>query len=69
MSSAAVFVCLKVGSCPNDDNSVQFFYCPFPCSIQIILISESVAAEKTQDFAENLRFYCLFISFALGFQF
>ena len=23
---------LKVGSCPNDDNSVQFFICPFLCS-------------------------------------
>ena len=24
---------LKVGSCPNDDNSVQILFCPFLCSI------------------------------------
>ena len=24
---------LKVGSCPNDGNSVQIFLCPFLCSI------------------------------------
>ena len=24
---------LKVGSCPNNDNSVQIFFCPFLCSI------------------------------------
>ena len=26
------FQALKVGSCPNDENSVQFFICPFLCS-------------------------------------
>ena len=24
---------LKVGSCPDDDNSVQILFCPFLCSI------------------------------------
>ena len=24
---------LKVGSCPNDDNFVQIYFCPFLCSI------------------------------------
>ena len=28
---------LKVGSCPNDDNSVQILFGPFLCSISIIL--------------------------------
>ena len=41
---------LKVGSCPNDDNSVQIFFCPFLCSIQIILYFEFVAAKKTARF-------------------
>ena len=26
-------IALKVGSCPNDDNSVQILFCPFLCSI------------------------------------
>ena len=42
---------LKVGSCPKDDHSVQILFCSFLCSIGIILCSESVAAEKMQDFA------------------
>ena len=41
---------LKVGSCSNNDNSVQIFFCPFLCSILIILFFESVAAEKTAKF-------------------
>ena len=28
-----VFGTLKVGSCPNDDSSVQILFCPFLCSI------------------------------------
>ena len=40
-----LFGALKVGSCPYDDNPVQIFICPFPCSI-----SESVAAEKAARF-------------------
>ena len=61
---------LNVGSCPNDDNSVQILFCPLLCSILIILCSESLAAKKkkkkkkkkeTQDFASNWRFFiCLF---------
>ena len=41
---------LKVGSCPNNGNSVQTFFCPFLCSIQIVLFFESVAAMKTARF-------------------
>ena len=28
-----VYLRLKVGSCPNDDNFVQIYFCPFLCSI------------------------------------
>ena len=28
-----LFGALKVGSCPNNDKSVHFFFCPFLCSI------------------------------------
>ena len=52
-----LFGALKVGSCPDDDNPVQIFICPFPCSI-----SESVAAEKAQDFAGILRFSFVYYS-------
>ena len=31
--SRGKFFPLKVGSCPNNDISVQFFVCPFLCSI------------------------------------
>ena len=37
---------LKVGSCPNDDNSVQIFVYPCLCSISKILFSESVVPSK-----------------------
>ena len=47
-----MYHCLKVGSCPNDDNSVKKFYLSFLCSICIILFSESVAA--------NLRFLLVY---------
>ena len=46
-SSIFTFVFLKVGSCSNNDNSVQIFFCPFLSTISIILFFESVAAEKT----------------------
>ena len=60
---------LKVGSCPNDDNSVQILFCLFLCSISIILCFESVAVQKTQDFAENSCFFRFLIFFVLEFQF
>ena len=44
---------LKVGSCPDDDNSVQcylFFFCLFLCSNLMISFSEPIAAEKTAIF-------------------
>ena len=42
---------LKVGSCPNNDNSVQFFFVPFSVhSISVILFCGSVAAKKTERF-------------------
>ena len=46
-------IILKVGSCPNDDNFVYFFFCLFLCSSQVTLFSESLPAKKTQNFAEN----------------
>ena len=53
---------LKVGSCPNNDNSVQIFFCPFLGSIQIILFFESVAAEKTARICREFTFIvCLFL--------
>ena len=42
-----LFDTLKVGSCPNDENFVQIIFCPFLCSILIILLSEYVPAKKT----------------------
>ena len=41
---------LKVGSCPNDENSVQISFYAFMCSIRIFMRSESVAVEKTARF-------------------
>ena len=41
---------LKVGSCLNDDNTVQNVFGHFLCSICIILFSESKTAEKTAIF-------------------
>ena len=53
---------LKVGSCPNDDNSVHLFCSIFYVVFKYILFAESVVAKKTpQDFAENLHF--LFVYF------
>ena len=60
---------LKVGSCPDDDSSAQFFFCPFLCSIWIILFSESIAAEKTAILGWEFMFLRLFISFVLEFRF
>ena len=60
---------LKVGSCPNDDNSVQILFCPFLCSIWIVLCSESVAAEKSCKTLLKFMFFHLFISFVLEFRF
>ena len=34
-------------SCPNDENFVQFLFCPSLCSV---LVSESVPAKKTTGF-------------------
>ena len=52
---------LKVGSCPNNDKSVQSLFCPFLCNIEILLFSESTLPRKPRDFAENLPFFvCLF---------
>ena len=45
-----VFLDLKVGSCPNDDNFVQIFFSPFLYSNLIILFSECVPAKKTARF-------------------
>ena len=59
---------LKVGSCPNDDNFVHFFFGLFLCSIQVILFSESVPVKKTTKFCGEFAFSCLFISFVLGFR-
>ena len=60
---------LKDGFCPYDDNTVRLFG-PFLSSICIILFFKSFAAEKTADFAENLRsFSSFFISSVLEFQF
>ena len=48
---------IKVGSCPNDENSVQIFFLSFLCCIGIILCAESVAAKKNARFAENSWFF------------
>ena len=48
---------LKVGSCPNDDNTVQILFCPFLCSILGILCSESVATEKNARFCLEFAFF------------
>ena len=44
---------LKVGSCPNDENSVQILFCAFMCSFRIFLSSESIAVEKTARFCSE----------------
>ena len=63
---------LKVGSCPNNDKSVQVF-CPFLYSSQIILFSESIPPEKTSRFCWELAlfrfFFFFFFFFVLEFQF
>ena len=48
---------LEVDSCPNDDNFVQCFFCPFLCSIYIILFSEFVPAKKTARFCLEFAFF------------
>ena len=53
--------CLKAGSCPNDDNFVQIYFCPFLFSTKIILFSESVPAKKKQP-KILLRICVLFVS-------
>ena len=45
------YAILKVVSCPNNENDVQIFFCPFLCRIQIILFFESVAAKETARFS------------------
>ena len=58
---------LKVGSCPDDDSSVQIFL--FVLFRVIIIISESVAAEKAARFCRELASFHVFISLALEFPF
>ena len=59
-------VSLKVGSCPNNDKSVKIFFCPFLCSIYIILLSESVAAEKTAKILLKIRNFLFVYFFCVG---
>ena len=53
---------LKVGSCLNDGNSVEILFCPFLCSIRIILCSEALAAQKKRKILLKMCgfFVCLF---------
>ena len=52
---------LKVGSCPNNDKSVQFFFVLFCVAFKYFYFLNLFLPRKPQDFAENLPFFvCLF---------
>ena len=60
------FRVLKVGSCPNDDNFVQIFFCPFLYSNLIILFAECVPAKKTARFCWEFTFYSFVYFLSVG---
>ena len=51
---------LNVGSCTNNDKSVQKIFLTFLCRIEMFIFSEYVAAEKTARFAKNCPFSYIF---------
>ena len=60
---------LKVGSCPDVDNFVKNFFVLFCVVFKHFYFLNLFLPRKSQDFAENLYFFCLFISFVLEFRF
>ena len=52
---------LKLGSCPNDDKSIQILFVLFCVVIELFYFLNLLLPRKVHDFAENLRlFFCLF---------
>ena len=65
-SQIIFYTCVKVGSCPNDDNFVQIFFCPFVCSISIILFPESVFAKKIARLCREFEFFSFVYLLRIG---